>query len=86
MGSHFPWDASWDFYPGEPRQGLSGTARAEQAKMFSELSLLREDTVWRTPNLVGDTGPYSSEQKFDVPYGPLGRAYSSRRCKQYETL
>ena len=26
--------------------------RLEQAKMFSELSLLREDTVWRTPNLV----------------------------------
>ena len=26
--------------------------RLEQAKMFSELSLLREGTVWRTPNLV----------------------------------
>ena len=26
--------------------------RVEQAKMFSELVLLCEDTVWRTPNLV----------------------------------
>ena len=29
--------------------------RLEQAKMFSELSLLRKDTVWRTPNRVGGT-------------------------------
>ena len=26
--------------------------RLKQATMFSELSLLREDTIWRTPNLV----------------------------------
>ena len=29
-----------------------GAEGLEQAKKFSELSLLREDTVWRTPNLV----------------------------------
>ena len=29
--------------------------RLEQAKMLSELSLLRKDTVWRTPNLLGGT-------------------------------
>ena len=42
--------------PHRPRLGGSvdrGRAeRLEQAKMFSELSLLREDTVCRTPNLV----------------------------------
>ena len=39
-----------------PRVGGSldrgGAERVEQAKMFSELSLLRVDTIWRTPYLV----------------------------------
>ena len=39
-----------------PRLGLgldTGWAeRRQQATVFSELSLLREDTVWRTSNLV----------------------------------
>ena len=34
----------------EPRQWLRGTL--ERVQTYSELILLREDTVWRTPNVV----------------------------------